>query len=496
MSTFWSADASYVAASRASVYVVHKEPGAVEAVASVHGALRKLRAADDTGVLDELEEQVRFARFRLISTVLPYDNEHLGLAVLSDLIRRVGENASRSAFALATAASDAIDELCKSSVNPLGEAAVEALAELTASDRLLVLRYDRLTAATTLHLAERGVPARVITASALASLSVCESLVLVGPPSFFPEATWTAARADSIVFVHYPFGWRAPESGGLLGPEGGLITPTFRESGILSTRHTSIETLDVDDSIRQAAERAAKRSIVGGRDEVDAFMLVLSNGYAVWTEADDRNWMLCIDVDDLSRPAIIRKPSRTIGASDYLLLREGDSAPDFVRDLADQRFGSRKHRVAQETWKDGLRTFVAVNGHSGAESELRRRGGQTSNTRYWVGPRCIHPQRRRDFEAVCAVSGLADRSGELWEAMQKIRRAHLRAGQSIRRELESSLLQNGASELVDRGYSKFEVAGLGELAAYAVLYRHPTVERIAGTRIDRPFLAEEAGWPG
>lgn len=498
MSQFAITSESYEICARGQIYVVHAHDPLVTEVARADQTLRRMLDPEDA-TLQRVAELSRFARFRSISSVLPYTHPALGLTLLCQELDRECSilPPSTPGFEHARRALRAIGALLDSGENTLGTQVVELLADEDPHARLLAIRRGgRLVEATETFLHEMGVPTRVAEGSALASEHFVQTLVCVGPAAFFPSASWTAPRAESTCFVNYGLSWSEPQPGGLFGEEGGLHTPTFRQSGEVE-RDVLIERVVADDALALAASRIARRTSPTPHEAVEAVLLVLADGYAVWTEADDRNWMLCVDADAPLHPVIRRKPQRSIGEGDFIVLRDGEADSDFIRALADARCGSAPHRPAQEHWKAHLRQAVAAEGGiSAAEGQLARLGAVSANLRYWIGPKCIHPQTLQDFTAVCTFSGLTAQTGQLWGAMGEIRRAHLRAGQLIRKELEDRLLEEGAETLVRIGIQRYEVEALGHLTAFRFLYRHPAPAFVSATLIDKPFVAEEAGWPG
>lgn len=495
MSSFAVADTTYKAASRCSVYVVHVEPGDVEVVAEAHQRLRKITWDEDEA--GKLLEILRYARFRLVSSLVPYSSEQLGLAELI-----VGLDAEMEFLTpgtethhLTSQAREALRRLTSSGSNPLGEAALELLGDVPTNERMVAVRQSRTVEATGLYLTGAGAPSQVVSAQSLRSADGCESLICVGPPQFFPSATWTASRWESVCFIQYPFGWRPPAEGGAFGPDGGLKTPRFRESGTAETRG-EIEPFNVSESIQMAASSASRKNRFTGGEEIESFMLLLEDGYAVWTETDESNWMLCIDADEPDSPLIVNKAASTIGPGDYLVLRSGTRDADYIRELADEEFGAAQLRKNQARWKKALAEAVSSAGSvAAAQRELRRLGATTTNVRHWTSEASIRPQRYSDFVAACRFSGIESEAESLWDDLGKIFRAHLQAGQQVRQDLESNLLSDGVHELVASGVQSYTLPRLGELAGYRVLYRNPGSEMISLGMIDRPFRAAEGGWP-
>ena len=94
---------------------------------------------------------------------------------------------------------------------------------------------------------------------------------------------------------------------------------------------------------------------------------------------------------------------------------------------------------------------------------------------------------------MCRFAGLGDETNAIWDSLTAIKRAHLRAGQTIRKLLEQELIARGGEQLLADGYQHLEVFGLGGLSAYRVIHKHPEHHLVDADLLDEPFLAEERG---
>jgi hypothetical protein len=491
--------ANYFAA-HGSVCIVHVDPANLVELAHANSVIRSYAKDEEEGLATHLAELLRFARFRIATSILPIDSVELGLLQIAGQIDEIRSQLPKGTelHHEANRACEALLDLMALPENPLCAKAVELIAEVPEAERLLALANGFYVDATQRHLTNIGIPSKVVAANSLHRLGVVSTLVCIGSPtaSLFPEAIWTTPMAESTCFVHYALGWTAPTIEGLFSGGTPLVRPNFIEKGD-SKEFSDAEPFDFGESAVEAVARAVSRFAPSGDDDVEAFLIALANGFAVWTEADDRNWMLCVDTDNPEMPVIIKKSARSVSSGDFLVLRSGNSDPDFIRELADSRFGASSERPKQEEWKAALRVGVErLGGLERARDDLAQLGVSTSNLRYWLGLKCISPQKESDFTAICEFSGISSDAAKLWKSMKKIRTAHLKAGQYVRRELEKNLLADGAGRLVDTGYQEYELEGFGQLAAYQVRFISGEKRMISASAIDRPFIAEEGGWPG
>ena len=487
-------------ATHGTIYVVHVDPGLLAELEYANTTVRRLARGEDEGHATQLAELLRFARFRIVSSILPLDEpvlELLRIAEGIDAIRNqlpegseLHHEADRSCVALL--------DLMQSSTNPLGVAAMELLSDLPEGDRILALARNHYCESTRQYLSDVGIPGRVLHGTSLHTLGPVETIVCIGSPvsGFFPASTWSTPKADSTCFVHYPLGWSPPSFEGLFGFGTALATPRVVESGATDST-LDVEPFDFGESGMEALARAARKPVDGWGEEIEAFLIALSGGYAVWTETDLRNEMLCVDVDNPSHPVIVKKSARSLQPGDFVVLRTGGADPDFIRSLADTQFGASSERPMQEHWKSCLREAVSrAGGVDIAVTRLEGFGVRTSNIHYWMGTKCISPQKESDLRGVCRFAGIEDEADSLCKSMSNIRRAHIKAGQFVRKELEQCLLDGGSQQLIDLGFQEYELEHAGQLAAFQICFLSGEKRMIASSVIDRPFVAEEAGWPG
>lgn len=489
---------AYGQASAAAVYAVHADPGPVAVLSQAHAALAKLLAAGDEDLLPTADI-LRYAKYRLATNILPPLHTQLGLQPLADdLDSHLDQmHPGTPGHNYTAAAIDALRDILSRDTLNLAEETERALSLAQPGERLLVLPHGTNAAATSQFLESRGLPTQVIGKSELRRHSDYDMVVCVGPYQFFPSATWSAARADSVCFVLYPFGRSTtPPSGGLFGPDGGLATPKFRSSGI-SMPTEGVDFSDIDENFIAAADRVVAQRRGTGAETAEAQLLLLEGGYAVWSAVSDASWMWTIDVSEPGSPIITQVSDANVAAGSYIFFRDEGAAGDLVEVVADSMFGATEHRGSQRGWKSHFRQAIdRVGGFTEADRALRRKGANTANSRGWADSRSIRPNSKQDFQVACKFAHIEDQADAIWSSLTAIRSAHQKAGLSIRKQLEVALVADGCERLISDGYRRLEVDGLGGMSAYRVLLKHPDLHRVDTDLIDKPFLEEERGWQG
>lgn len=495
MSAFGDVALAYERIAGTSIYDVPVTPGEIGTVSACLASLRKLRVTDDT--LDDAVRTLHYIQYRLAVNLLPANDPALGLDVLRQQLAAHADELNAGTVARTTidAALCALEALCQQASTPLCEEAVEILGTAGPGERLVVLAHARNCTATAQVLAAAGAPTEVTSRTQLRTHPLVETILCVGPHQLFQSAVWNASRADSVCFVHYPLGVASLPSGGLFGEDGGLRTPRFRVSRDIAPVD-NIEFAAPEHTVFQEAGRklASAHRAASDTDQEDAQLLLLEGGYAVWMNAGEGDWMWAIDfIDD--EPRVLQISAADMSAGMFVLFRDQGATSDLVRVVADRDCDAARHRPAQDRWKRALSTaIVRAGGAAGAARLIRQLGAATVNPAAWVGPRSIRPHRKSDFSAACRFAGIEDEVESIWASLSAIKRAHLKAGRLIRKQLEDELIDDGGARLQENGRFHLHSAALGGLSAYRVVFKHPDRQRVDSSRIDKPFLVEELGW--
>ena len=497
MSSFERTNNSYESAITSTIYTIAADPGDAATIAVAHTRLARLANSGNDDLTDTVE-LLRIVSYRLSYNLLPADHPALGLAVLNvELGSQVAElEPGTHAHAIVRAAHQALTSLAQRGPTELTTQAIDLLNTATENSRTVVLRHSKTASATTDYLNQNGVPSTVVAANQLRFQPPHETMVLIGPPRAFPAATCNAAKADNICFIHYPFGSAKAPTGGLFGADGGLTTRTARPSGHVETLD-DIGDFELDEGLQALARDEFGRRRSERPDAVTAALLLLEGGYGVWTAIGEGHWMWCVDLDDDDTPTIRTTSVSAVTQGSYVIFRDKGAGTALVRAVADAHHQAGKYRPQQDRWKSALeQAVIKVGGVNRATVELRRLGATTVNLRHWMSENSIRPRRLSDFRAVCQFAGIAAYADDIWRALGKIHRAHVLAGQTIRRWLQDALLVDGGARLRQDGFQRVDFGDLGTLSAYRVEHQHPDHQDIDPEFIDEPFVVKEHGWHG
>jgi len=477
----------------AKFQIVYAACEQVEIISEAHSQLRHGMRDDSDSGLEDIVRPLSYIRYRLTTNVLPFDDENLGLTALCNELKNTVTSLSPKSlyYSFVTDSIDALGVLLKEGANPFANIIIKILQGFDGKS-VVALQYGHHKSRTQDFLDSLGIKVEVVQASQIKQIDAVDELVLVGPARLFDESIWSAPCSNSLHLVQYPQGEATPKTDGLFGADGGLSERKISEDGIRGfSRKIEIysESEELQDTLSRFVSRHLNQPIVGG-EKVEAFLFALQGNFAVWTEVDESNHLLCVEAGWDEQGRVTQKQVLEIVPGDFLLLRPGESNSAYVRNIADTKFGAKQYRERQNEWKTGLKNAVdAAGGISAAEQVLKSHGARVLQLKYWI-EKGIGPGDPKDFEFVCQFANLAIDVAARYREIEKIREAHLKAGQFIRNQLEKNLLSSGIEQLMETGYQSYETAELGKIAAFQVKYRKEETVEVSATDLDRPFSLE------
>jgi hypothetical protein len=224
----------------------------------------------------------------------------------------------------------------------------------------------------------------------------------------------------------------------------------------------------------------------------------LEGDQVVFLEAEQGATALVLDLEEAEDHRLARVATSDLTAGMYVLLRAAGGG-DYIIPVADAQLGAQAEqlRAMQREWKARLREVVRRSSLfevSVRLLDLRSRRADETNLRRWIWERSIRPNDRADFDAIMALIGLEAHSEQYWRAMERIDRAHLKAGQVIRRELLTQVRQADLSRLEASGSMEFEIPGVvaGSLVACRVLMVSDNIVNVPSWQLGRPIATGAA----
>lgn len=473
----------------AKFQIVYAASEQVEVISEAHSQMRRGLRDDPYSGFEDIVKLLSHIRYRLITSVLPFDDVDLGLSALCNELKSAVSalNQKSHYYRYVENAIESLVVLLKERNNPLAKI-IEKIHKDFSGKSVVALQYGHLKLRTQEFFDSLGIKVEIVQSSQIKYIDIVDELVLVGPARLFDESIWSAPCSRSLHLVQYPQGETIPRTDGLFGLDAGLPERKIFEDGFSSfSRKIDLysETEELQDNLSRYVNRHLTQQVAG--EKVEAFLFALQGNKGVWTEVDESNQLLCVEAGRDERGQIVRKQVLEIVPGDFLLLREDESNSDYVKELANTKFGAKKYRVGQNEWKTALKNAViAAGGFSASERVVRSYGAQVLQLKYWIG-KGIGPGSLKDFEIVCRFANITIDVAARYREIEKIRAAHIKAGQFIRSELQKNLLSAGIEQLIETGYQSYEVEELGKIAAFQVKYRSEQIIEVLASHVDKPF---------
>jgi len=391
---------------------------------------------------------------------------------------------------------DAFFKLSSCSDNPL----LLALRELNELERTFVIvRERRLVEGTQAMLSAHDSTRafETIPASDASKISICDRIIILGAPRWFPDHMFSAPRAPQIDVVCFRWNLKAWR------PTRVLLERSHRKGNEERVVEQQGELIDEpwpepdwSSIVRSAALSLGQTEDSDAPELVDAQLFALQDDYAVFLEA--KASALVIDLEEEEEARICRVEANEIKPGVFLLLRTEGGGGDYIVSMADRLLGARAIacRSLQKDWKRGLRAETARMGIQQTVSRLIGFGAQRadhSNLRNWMSDRSIRTHDKRDFVALMRLIDREAEADKIWQTMGDIDAMHRRAGKMIRRRLIEQVRDADLEKLEKSGRLDFvlpEAEG-GRLTAFRVEARAPTIDSIPASRCARVFGHED-----
>lgn len=382
---------------------------------------------------------------------------------------------------------------------------IELWGDNTGSGTAILVKAPRLVAiaAETWKSAPELVGCQVLSPIGLGEDMALEHLIVCGPPRWFDDWVFTAPRARTISILCYD--WVSTRWGPRVSFIASVRQTTPRKSGLERLANAPraeavAEPESIDFGIDLAAVRELAKKEAAGEDDddaVDARAFVLEGDQVVFLEDDETATALAVDPDEDGDRRIHRVLVRDIEPGMFLLIRT-EGGGDYIVPVANRILGRscQSARALQKAWKDRLRAEVKRRGLEATVVQLRTMGSlraSAQNVRNWMSPRGIKTHDPRDFEAIMRLISMEAESGNCWNVMTALLKAHMRAGALIRRMLLNQVRGMDLSILRQDGRIDFELedADAGKLAALLVHSIARETTPVVHWRIGNPISLDE-----
>lgn len=503
--TFHQADLIYRQAARVS-FVSHQiaHPLFRDFSFRLQNLIRKL--SDEIEIADwkRFVRRLKRYRFEQLAAPLGFGNpatiSKSELEDLAETLRRLRQSAP-DFLPQAEKVFQILLELVDDGGNPMLEKLLEISSGL--ENLSVVIVESRLIKPTERVFADFNGSLSVLSESQLRRNVCYDEIVCFGASRWHSEYVFTAPRAAKIHLLR--FDWlrdKLKRTSAFINPlksSGQSKTGDDFEENVKQAEEF-LESSDIIPSVNlsEIAQKFANRNqkylnADDSRESVEARLFWLEGRRGVFLEEDSRALII-----DLSRQSPVRKRRvAEIAPGVFVLLRDRGGG-DFIVPLANKILGKDAARLRefQWNWKKTLHNLVAEIGVNQTVIRLKNLGARSSNKvnlRNWIAysERNIDTRYREDYDALMKLAGYGDRLEECFANAKRLRQAHQKAGNLIRRMLIKKVSETDLSELEKYGEMEFELSkSSGKLIACRVVRRAENAVEIDAKQLNRRFRLE------
>jgi hypothetical protein len=323
--------------------------------------------------------------------------------------------------------------------------------------------------------------------------------VVVGVSAWYPDALFTAPRAEKAILVHHC--WLRDQSA-----VPGLFGAAAARPLSVAMPEQSVARL-VPEIVKPPIEQLNWASIepAGGQpkdsdpsDDVPARLVLLAGGFGFYLE-DDADRIRGLDPSRTAGKWIRQLPAAGLAPDTIVVLRRAGTERELLRPRVSRLLGDSEPevRARQAEWKHLLTERLQDDGLGGLRRSLNMPDLTFQYARYWAGSVSISPHaptfvRLLDYLRVPDPTAYTD-------AAKKLLNAHLGAGVQLSKDLEA-LVDDTVVGKLDSSDSVTLSLGTGSGTTQMTLFRViavcPDTVTIPAAALRSPMTMKDTQWLG
>jgi hypothetical protein len=323
--------------------------------------------------------------------------------------------------------------------------------------------------------------------------------VIVGVSAWYPDALFTAPRAEKAVLVHHR--WLRDQA----AVPGLFDTAAARPLAVAMPEQSP--TRLAPDMIRPPIEQLDWASIEpeGGQpkdndpsDDVPARLVLLAGGFGFYLE-DDADRIRGLDPSCTAGKWIRQLPVSGLGPDTIVVLRRAGSERELLRPRVTTLLGDDEPQVRarQAEWKRLLAERLRADGLGDLRRGLNMPALTLQYARYWAGSVSISPHaptfaKLLEYLRVPEPQAYTD-------AAKKLFNAHLSAGVQLSKELEALVDETVVSRLESSDSVTLSLgtgSGITQMTLFRVIAVCPDTVTIPAVALRSPLKMKGTQWLG
>ena len=232
-------------------------------------------------------------------------------------------------------------------------------------------------------------------------------------------------------------------------------------------------------------------------EKIRATLVQLSNGKIAFLNNDSMTNQShdVINISYLGEIFIKPRKIDLIKPGEFILFK-GDKATSMLEKetLLDDKNANIYYSERKE-WK--FRLFQELNrlGLDKVIKKIKEFGGRKNislhNIRYWLYPKSLKARDKETFFSIMKLCGLHNQAEEIWINMDKLEKAHRKAGRVIASKIEE-IIKKDVKQLKEKGFQEYSLddEGSGSLEVYKIIEKGKTI-KIKSSYTDKPMLLSD-----
>ena len=329
----------------------------------------------------------------------------------------------------------------------------------------------------------------------IAYLDICHHLIVLNFSwqirdysnlSLFISSNDLETKKLKIHYVDIP----KPKTNTLNEFKGEIFDEDIEFSSDLDEIYKQLEKQNIEDSKIEDKDQKNENDL----EKIKATLFQLSNGKIALLRNDQNDKSQdVIEQTPLGKILIKSKKVDLIQPGEFILFQgerakatmlEKETSKDI--DNAFELYADRKDwkfRFKQEINRLGLEKVI---------SKLKEYGGRktikVNNIKYWLNPKSLRTDDYETFFSIMKLCGLFNKSEEMWLNMEKLEKAHLKAGKEIRKKIEEEVTRD-TNLLFEKGFQEYflDEKGSGSIEVYKVIEKGKSI-KVKFSITDKPLL--------
>lgn len=387
--------------------------------------------------------------------------------------------------------------------NPVSLSIENIVDENVDEEITIVVRSRRIRDLSEEHFRSLSLNYRVITPGEVQVQESPSLIIYCGAPEQFNNIERQISAVISTRIFFLCFQSRIKALDGLLGPS--AITNYSRQIEMMKPKNESLALEFIDFAPEQYTQEILQQALhqdltssnlTSSDDKVECFAYALAEGYVVYIPIPGAlSQNVSVEVYVPTEPKgkrVQRQNILEIDAASIFLVRQGSTATEALRPIADQIMGQKAQtfRRIQMEWKSSLSKTLQKHGVEKVTKDLRELGIDNPYPTFWANPLRMRPKSDRNFEILIEYLDMSTRKKEVFEAANAIGGAHIKAGHAFLNALQDAFEEVEPTEIYREEILVRELSGTGsiaKLAAMVCLGKLPGIYEIPEEQTRKPI---------